>query len=86
MKLKYLTKFSLFDVYRGKPLSEEQKSFALTFYFQSESKTLSDKEVELEVSQIINYLNKSIGAELRWNVVILWLNIMRLGLFSLSIY
>ncbi|HTA26741.1 MAG TPA: phenylalanine--tRNA ligase subunit beta, partial [Bacteroidia bacterium] len=41
-----LKDISVFDVYEGKGMEEGKKSYALRFVLQSETKTLSDKEIE----------------------------------------
>lgn len=54
----------IFDVYQGKNLPENKKSYALSYYIQDDSKTLTDKEIEGILSKLIkNY--ESIGVEIR---------------------
>ena len=64
-KKRNLSEWSLFDVYSGENLPQGKKSMAYTFSFSSAKKTLTDKEVEKEVSLLINHLQSDLGAELR---------------------
>ncbi len=41
----YLEKVSIFDVYRGKPIPEGQKSLTLRFVYRAKERTLTDEEV-----------------------------------------
>ena len=60
-----LRSWRLFDVYQGEPLNQNQKSMAFTFFFSSDKRTLTDKEVEAEVDLLKNYLNQKLSAQLR---------------------
>ena len=62
---KNLRSFNLFDVYQGDKLPESKKSMAFSLEFQSEKKSLTDKEVEKEVSALIAWFGEQMGAELR---------------------
>jgi phenylalanyl-tRNA synthetase beta chain len=55
----------LFDVYRGDPIPEGQKSLAYALSFQAPDKTLSDKIVSKQVERIVGRLKRELGAELR---------------------
>jgi phenylalanyl-tRNA synthetase beta chain len=59
---KHLKSTSLFDVYEGEKISEDKKSFAYTLTFQSNKKTLTDKEVDKEVSALIGFLETAVNA------------------------
>ena len=41
-----LTDLLLFDVYEGKPLEENQKSYAVAFFMYNPKKTMEDTEIE----------------------------------------
>lgn len=62
---KLLSNINLFDVYEGKNLPAGKKSYAVSFKFRDESKTLNDKEVDKMMSKIISSLQHQIQAELR---------------------
>ncbi len=62
---KLLKAVNLFDVYEGKNLPADKKSYALSFTLAHEEKTLNDKEVEKLMSKILNSLEKQYGASLR---------------------
>ncbi|MFC1566560.1 phenylalanine--tRNA ligase subunit beta [bacterium] len=59
-----LKNINVFDVYRGKPLKENQKNISYKLYFQSDDRTLSDQEVNKIQEKIIKGLVK-INVELR---------------------
>lgn len=65
LKQKYLVDIFIFDIYEGKNISENKKSIALGLKYQSEKKTLKDKEINKNVEQIIKHLEKNFAAELR---------------------
>jgi len=62
---KLLKSINLFDVYEGKSLPEGKKSYAVSFLFQDETKTLVDKQIDKVMSKIISSLEKELGAQLR---------------------
>ena len=62
---KNLSSYHLFDVYEGEHLSPGKKSMAFSLGFQSDKKTLTDKEVEKEVQAIIGWFKEQFSAELR---------------------
>jgi phenylalanyl-tRNA synthetase beta chain len=54
----------VFDVYEGKNIPENKKSYALSYYIQDDSKTLSDTDIDSILTKLIkNY--ESIGVEIR---------------------
>ncbi|MFZ5502948.1 MAG: phenylalanine--tRNA ligase subunit beta [Pseudomonadota bacterium] len=55
---------ALFDVYRGKGVSEGKKSLAFRVLLQDTEKTLNDAEIEISVTKLIEALHQ-VGAELR---------------------
>ena len=62
---KLLKAINLFDVYEGKNLPEGKKSYAVSFQFQDENKTLFDKQIDKVMSKVIMALEKELDAKLR---------------------
>ncbi|GAA4319254.1 phenylalanine--tRNA ligase subunit beta [Pontixanthobacter gangjinensis] len=62
---KMLTDVNLFDVYEGKNLPEGKKSYAVSFMFQDENKTLTDKQVDKMMKKLQHRFEKELKAELR---------------------
>ena len=62
---KILKKITLFDVYEGKQLSKEKKSYSLSFIFEDESKTLTDKIIDKIMNKLITSFIDKAGAEIR---------------------
>lgn len=56
---------TLFDVYTGKQVEEGKKSMAFNMLFQSNERTLTDKEVDEAFQNIVNALQKNFNTELR---------------------
>jgi phenylalanyl-tRNA synthetase beta chain len=54
----------IFDVYRGKGISQEKKSIAFGLRFGAD-RTLKDEEVDREIEAIVGTLEKRFGAQLR---------------------
>ncbi len=65
LKNPLLKKITLFDVYEGKNLPEGKKSYALSFEIQDENKTLTDKEIDSLMQQLIVLYNRKFNATLR---------------------
>jgi phenylalanyl-tRNA synthetase beta chain len=59
-----LTDTDLFDIYEGEELGDK-KNFAFHLIFQSNEKTLSDKEVNVLVDKIIKALEDKPGWQIR---------------------
>jgi phenylalanyl-tRNA synthetase beta chain len=59
-----LVSVALFDIYRGAPLSEGEKSLAWRLAFQSAERTLTEREVDAGMDSIIAALG-AIGARIR---------------------
>jgi phenylalanyl-tRNA synthetase beta chain len=62
---KILRNVGLFDVYEGKNLPPNKKSYAVNFIFQDDEKTLKDKQVDAIMDNIREKLERDLGAELR---------------------
>ena len=62
---KILREVNVFDVYQGDKLPEGKKSYALSFIFQDEEKTLTDKQIDSIVQKFILNFEKELKAEIR---------------------
>lgn len=62
---KMLKDVNLFDVYQGSNLPEGKKSYAVSFLFQDENKTLTDKQVDKMMSKLQQRFESELKAELR---------------------
>lgn len=60
-----IASIKLFDVYRGKQVSEGYKSLAYSLYYQSSEKTLTDEEVSKVHDNIRKKLEEEVNAKLR---------------------
>ncbi|MBF0218581.1 MAG: phenylalanine--tRNA ligase subunit beta [Gammaproteobacteria bacterium] len=56
---------NLFDLYQGEHMAHGRKSIALGLTLQSQSRTLTEEEIEHAVTQIITYASRELGAALR---------------------
>lgn len=56
---------NLFDVYEGNQLPDNKKSYALSFYLQDEEKTITDKQIEQVMKNLITTFTNKFKAELR---------------------
>jgi len=61
----FVTKVTLFDLYRGEQIAEGKKSFAIRIVYQSPSRTLTDEEVDQTQDQMLAKLWQELGATLR---------------------
>lgn len=62
---KLLKSVVLFDVYEGKNLPTDKKSYAVNFILQDEEKTLNDKQIDAIMKKLIANLTSKLKAELR---------------------
>ncbi|HVS91864.1 MAG TPA: phenylalanine--tRNA ligase subunit beta [Mucilaginibacter sp.] len=62
---KLLKDVNVFDVYQGDKLPAGKKSYALSFIFQDEEKTLTDKAIDAMMQKLIYNFGKEAGAEIR---------------------
>jgi len=60
-----LKSVNLFDVYQGKNLPEGKKSYAVSFMFQDEHSTFTDKQIDKIMSKLQQRFEKELNAELR---------------------
>lgn len=64
-KAENLSKVSLFDLYEGKGVPDDSRSLAWSLSFQSSERTLTDDEVDSNMSAIVKELEKEFKARLR---------------------
>ena len=62
---KLLKSVDIFDIYTGKQVPDGKKSVALNLVFQSEERTLTDKDTQKSWDKILKKLEGGLGAELR---------------------
>ncbi|SMO35980.1 phenylalanyl-tRNA synthetase beta subunit [Saccharicrinis carchari] len=62
---KLLRKVSLFDIYQGEKLGADKKSYAVNFILQDENKTLTDKQIDKIMNNLIRNFQKQLDAQLR---------------------
>ena len=62
---KLLKSIELFDVFRGKQIEKKKKSFAFSLTFLSDERTLTENEIDVIISQILENLKSKLNAELR---------------------
>ncbi len=62
---KILEEITLFDVYRNEKLGQNKKSVAYSLKFRSKDRTLTDEEINSTMEEIVQELEKGLGAELR---------------------
>ena len=62
---KLLKKVELFDVYEGEHIESGKKSYAVNFVLQDETKTLTDKQIDKTMQNLIRNLQSQLGAQLR---------------------
>ena len=65
IQLEKLQDIALFDVFESDKLGVDKKSFAVSFSFLDEIKTLTDKEIDLMMQTIMQRLEQDVAAEIR---------------------
>jgi len=65
LNLTKLQEIRLFDVFESDKLGANKKSLALNFIFVDENKTLTDKEIDGMMQQIITAIEKQLNGEIR---------------------
>lgn len=60
-----LKEINLFDIYTGKQVPEGYRSMAYTLNFQADDRTLTDKEIDDHCKDIVVYMERNFGAQLR---------------------
>jgi phenylalanyl-tRNA synthetase beta chain len=64
-KNKLLRQWNIFDFYQGGSIAKGKKSIAFRLTFQSDERTLTDKEVNKIHDKLLDSLRKQLGVELR---------------------
>ena len=62
---KILREVDLFDVYEGKGIPEDKKSYAVSFILRDDKATLNDKLIEKTMQKLVDTFNRELGAVLR---------------------
>ncbi len=62
---KILREVDLFDVYEGKGIPENKKSYAVSFILRDDKGTLNDKLIEKTMQKLVEAYKREVGAELR---------------------
>lgn len=65
LQLPSLQQYSLFDVFESDKLGAGKKSFALNYVFQLQDRTLTDKETDAMMQQLMNAYKKVLQAQIR---------------------
>ena len=60
-----ITRTSVFDVYEGDKIGENQKAYAISFFLQDQEKTLNDKVIDKTMNRLIQGSEKELGAIIR---------------------
>ena len=61
----FLKDILLFDIYEGKPLEENQKSFSVAFFLYNPKKTMEDVEIDKLMDQLILNFENNLKAIIR---------------------
>ena len=56
---------ALFDIYRGQPLAETDKSLAFRLTLRDDERTLTDAELDEAVARVVSGLTDDLGARFR---------------------
>ena len=62
---KILREVDLFDVYEGKGIPDNKKSYAVSFILRDDKGTLNEKQIEKTMQKMVDTFNRELGAELR---------------------
>lgn len=65
LNIKQLTHLKLFDIFESEKIGNDKKSIAVNFTFLDETKTMTDKEIDGCMQQIIESVRKKLNAEIR---------------------
>ncbi|HEY0432901.1 MAG TPA: phenylalanine--tRNA ligase subunit beta, partial [Chitinophagaceae bacterium] len=65
LRIDQLKKINLFDVFESEKLGKGRKSLAISFVFQDNEKTLTDREIDGMMNQIMKALELQTAAEIR---------------------
>jgi len=62
---KLLKSVDLFDVYEGKGVPEDKKSYAISYILRDDEKTLNDQQIEKIMQKLVSSYERELGAQLR---------------------
>ena len=62
---KLIKEIRVFDVFEGKPLEDDQKSYAMSFILEDKEKTLEDQRIDKLMTSLINKYEKELEAVIR---------------------
>ena len=62
---KLLTRINVFSIYQGDKIDEGKKSYAVSFFLQTKTKTLEEKIINKVMEQLIRDFENEIGATIR---------------------
>lgn len=62
---KQLKEVMLFDVYEGEKIAEDKKSYAVSYIFGDDEKTMTDKDIDSIISKMIEQYSKQLNATVR---------------------
>jgi len=65
LKIEALKDFDLFDVFESEKLGSDKKSYALSYTFQLQDRTLTDTEIDQLMQQLINVYRSKLQAQIR---------------------
>lgn len=65
LKLGALQSFGLFDVFESEKLGQGKKSYALSYTFQLQDRTLTDTEIEQLMKQLMDVYKNKLSAQIR---------------------
>ena len=62
---KLIKEVGIFDLYEGKNIPKGKKSYAVSFWLQSDNKTLTEKQINKIMDKLIYHYKNNLGAEIR---------------------
>lgn len=61
----YLMEIELFDIYTGKQIGDDKKSYAYNLIFKAKDRTLKDEEIDIDFNNIVKGLKDKFNVDLR---------------------
>ncbi|HUM50746.1 MAG TPA: hypothetical protein PK431_02985, partial [Chitinophagales bacterium] len=62
---KILRNIELFDIYEDEKIGNDKKSYAVSFTFKDDTKTLQDADIDSVMKKLMEEYNKQLNAEIR---------------------
>ncbi|MDE0472298.1 MAG: phenylalanine--tRNA ligase subunit beta [Ekhidna sp.] len=62
---KLLKRINLFSVYEGDKIEKEKRAYAVSFFLQDKFKTLTDKQIDKSMNELMNLYQQKLGAIIR---------------------